>query len=216
MLNDMKAGLASTRKPMLSMIPRVAKTYLTRALMYGSVKYRRSNFYGDAPPGVTPALRLLAYLDATERHISRVTDALNLAIGTGGDVVAAARTADDDGGGDFPPSMLPDLAHALASLAIGVLCAVKDGLLPEDPGQPWEQHPDYAAAMARRAPVVDPIPQKRDPASETRHTSRVGAGDATKLVEWPPQAVGYTPPTKIQDSGHCSAHGVRGCGMCLP
>ena len=156
---DMKQALTSGGRPKLSMIPRVALIYITRALEYGADKYARSNFYGAAPAGVSSAERVLGYIDATQRHLARVADNINRALGTGGDLAAAVGTVDADGGGKFPASNIPDLAHALASLAIGVLCAVNDGLLPEDPGQPWR------AEMAPTTRAGD-IPQKDDPAAE--------------------------------------------------
>lgn len=155
LIGDMKQALTSGARPKLSILPKVALVYTTRALEYGAAKYARGNYYGPAPAGVTPAERLLGYIDAAQRHLSRVSDNLNRAMGTGGDLAAAAATVDADGGGKFPASSLPDLAHALASLAIGVLCGVNDGLLPEDPGQPW------AAAIAEVG-----LTQKDDPAAE--------------------------------------------------
>lgn len=165
----MRPGGITASRPKLSMIPRIAQVHITRALEYGADKYRRSNFYGPCPPGVTPAERLLGYLDAAQRHITRVTDALNLAIGTGGDVRAAASTIDDFPSGGFPASCLPDLAHALASLAIGVMCAAMDGLLPEDPGQPWK---------AKMEPQQG-LPQKDDPAAERARVDALRQG-----TEW--------------------------------
>lgn len=124
-------------RPKLSILPRAPQVYTTRALEYGGDKYSRGNYYGGCPDGVTPVERVLAYIDATQRHLLRVTEAINRALGTGGDVVAAIRTVDDVPSGKFPASSLFDLAHAMASLSLGITCAVEDGLLPEDPGQPW-------------------------------------------------------------------------------
>ncbi len=167
-MSDLKQALTSGTRVELTQIPRSALVYTARGLGYGSDKYARSNFYGAPPPGVTELARLLGYIDATMRHLTRVADAINRAIGTGGDVVAAASTVDDDGGGKFPPSMLPDLAHALASLAIGVECGTNAGLLPVDPGQPWTKHPMYAAVLARRNAPAESLAQKDDPDAERR------------------------------------------------
>lgn len=167
---DMKQALTSGGRPKLSMIPRVALIYITRALEYGSDKYARSNFYGAAPAGVSSAERVLGYIDATQRHLARVADNINRALGTGGDLAAAVGTVDADGGGKFPASNIPDLAHALASLTIGVLCAVNDGLLPEDPGQPWRAELGATAARA------GDIPQKDDPAAEKARVAALSAG----------------------------------------
>jgi hypothetical protein len=166
----MKAGLTGA-KPRLTIIPRAALNHLTRGLEYGADKYRRGNYHG-APPaalgGDAAALRLLGYLDAAQRHISRVTDAMNRALGTGGDLAAAVLTVDDDATAKFPASMLPDLSHALASLALGITCAADDGLLPLDPGRPWD------VAIGSTADAA--LGQKADPAAER---ARV---DALRLV----------------------------------
>lgn len=155
---DMKKGLGGNR-PALSIQPRAGQIYNTRALEFGADKYARANHYGPAPERLganADVLRLLGYIDATMRHLTRVSDAINRALGTGGDLAAACATVDDESGGGFPASNLPDLAHALASLNIGVSCAVDDGLLPADPGQPWKQ------AIAPEAS----LPQKDNPTSE--------------------------------------------------
>jgi hypothetical protein len=158
-IGDMKAGLTGG-KPKLSILPRAAMNYMSRAIEYGADKYARGNYHGP-PPGelgsgyLASAMRLLGYLDAAMRHLTRVSDAINHALGTGKSVKEAAGTVDDDGGGKFPPSNLPDLAHALASIGLGITCAVDDGLLPYDPGRPWD---------ALR-PTAE-LPQKSDPAAE--------------------------------------------------
>lgn len=154
-VGDMKQGLTGSR-PKMSILPRVALVHTVRAIEYGADKYARGNYHGPPPPTVSPEDRLLGYIDATMRHLTRVADMINRAKGTGGDIRAACRTRDEDGGGKFPASSLPDLSHALASMAIGVSCAVDDGLLPEDPGQPWK---------AELAPE-SAIPQKSDPEAE--------------------------------------------------
>jgi hypothetical protein len=157
----MKHGLtdrgATARVPM-SILPRTAQIYMARAIAFGAAKYARGNYHGPPPASLganAGAMRLLGYIDAAQRHLARVADAMNRALGTGGDLAAAAATRDEDGGGKFPASMLPDLAHALASLGIGVSCGVDDGLLPEDPGQPW------VAAGTEQG-----LPQKDDPDAE--------------------------------------------------
>jgi hypothetical protein len=164
MPGDMKAGLTTDARAKLSILPRIGLIYACRAIEYGADKYARGNYHGPPPAALgkdAGAKRLLGYIDATMRHLTRVSDALNRALGTGGDLVAAAATVDDDGGGKFAPSMLPDLAHALASLVIGVSCAVDDGLLPADPGQPWAQKGEQG------------LPQKDDPAAERRRIEQL-------------------------------------------
>lgn len=160
-LGDMKAmamragGITATR-PKLSINPQAALVYMSRALAFGAAKYRRGNYHGPCPEGVTREERYLGYVDAAIRHLTRVSDALNVALGTGGDTVAAASIKDSFAGGGFPASNLPDMAHALASIALAVVCGIADGLLPEDPGQPW-------VAEAKPEPG---LPQKDDTAAE--------------------------------------------------
>ena len=153
-IGDLKQGLTGSR-PKLSILPRAGLIYATRPLEYGAAKYARGNYHGPPPAGVSPAERVLGYIDAAQRHLARVADAINRALGTGGDVAAAIATVDADGGGKFPASDLPDLAHALASVMLGITCAVDDGLLPADPGQPW-----------KRGAAEVGLPQKDDPAAE--------------------------------------------------
>lgn len=154
-IGDMKQGLTGNR-PKMSILPRAGLIYGVRPLEYGGDKYARGNYHGPAPVGVSSEDRLLGYIDAGMRHLTRVSDAINRAKGTGGDMIAACSTVDDDGGGKFPASNLPDLAHALASIMLGITCAVDDGLLPVDPGQPWK-----AELAAEKG-----LPQKDDPAAE--------------------------------------------------
>lgn len=155
MAGDMKQGLTGSR-PKMSILPRAALVYGVRPLEYGDDKYSRGNYHGAPPAGVSAEDRLLGYVDAAMRHLTRVSDAINRVKGTGGDIKAACATVDDDGGGKFPASNLPDMAHALASIMIGITCAVDDGLLPADPGQPWKQE---------LVPQLG-LPQKDDPAAE--------------------------------------------------
>lgn len=158
-VGDMKAGLTSGARPKLSILCRAGLIYEARAQEYGADKYARGNHHG-APPAelgegkVAGALRLLGYIDATQRHLTRVADAINRALGTGGDLVEACSTRDLDAAGNFPASGLPDLAHAKTSLGIGISCAIDDGLLPADPGQPWTAGREQG------------LPQKDDPAAE--------------------------------------------------
>lgn len=182
-IGDMKQGLTGSR-PALSILPRAPQLHECRVLEYGADKYARGNYHGAPPEGVSPAMRVLGYIDATMRHLARVANAANHALGTGGDVAAALSIVDDDGGGKFPASMLPDLSHAMTSLALGITVAVDDGILPMDPGQPWKAGADAG------------LPQKDDPASEklrirlaeierSRQTSRailVDSGDDEPFV----------------------------------
>jgi hypothetical protein len=160
-LGDMKAGLTSGR-PKLSIVPAAGELYTCRAMEYGDDKYARGNYHGSPPEGVSPAARVMGYVDAAIRHLRAVASEYNRACGVRTDVSGydecadALCTPDDVASGGFPASGLPHLAHALASLAIGVQCGVDDGLLPPDPGQPWkngdvveERSPEAVARFGR-------------------------------------------------------------------
>lgn len=135
-MTDMKEGIRGL-KPQLSQLPYASQVYSTRALEYGTDKYARGNHHGGPPENVTPVERLLAYIDATQRHLGKVATAIHKAIGTGGDIPGACALPDSESSGDFPPSELPHLAHAAASVALAISCAINDGLIPDDPGRPW-------------------------------------------------------------------------------
>ena len=161
-VGDMKQGLTGAR-PKLSILPRVGLTYGTRGCEYGADKYARGNYHGPPPATVTPAERVLGYVDAALRHLTAISDAANHALGTGGDLAAALALPDDEASGGFPASGLPHFAHALASLLIGVSVAADDGLLPADPGQPL------------RAGAQVELPQKNDPAAERQRVADLAA-----------------------------------------
>lgn len=154
-VGDMKAGLTSGARPKLSINGKHAAIYQCRGTEYGADKYARGNYHGPAPEGVTPEARIMGYIDAIMRHCTEISDAYNRALGTGGDARAAIALPDSMASGGFPASMLPHLAHILAGAGIAVECAVADGLVPADPGQPWK-------AGAREVG----LPQKDDPAAE--------------------------------------------------
>ena len=127
----MKSGLTNG-KPRLSLLPRRALVWLTRALEYGISpgKYKRGNYHGVPPEGVDNLDRIAGYLDAAMRHLTEVTQAYNVACGTGGDRAAALATID-------PESGLPHLACVLASVGLGIECGADAGVLEVDPGQTW-------------------------------------------------------------------------------
>lgn len=168
-IGDMKAGLTGKggARPALSILPRAGLTHATRGTEYGAAYYARGNYHGPVPqalvdkwgPDLAPVIRVLGYIDATMRHLTKVADVINHALGTGGDARAAVAVVDDVAVGK-PASNLPDLAHAAASLLILIGVAVDDGLLPADPGQPWATGGE------------DGLPQKDDPAAERRQTER--------------------------------------------
>lgn len=175
-IGDMKEGL-TTARPKLSIIGQHAQTYTCRGMEYGGDKYCRGNYYGAPPAEVTPVERFMGYVDAAMRHLTKIAQAFNIAHGTGGNQAAACSVVDDEASANFPPSMLPHMAHALASLMIGTEVGVMDGLLPADPGQPWTKHSMYADVLKRRGGQAD-IPQKDDPDAERARVEALASSKA--------------------------------------
>ena len=64
----------------------------------------------------------------------------------------AAISPDLDTDGKFPASKLPHLAHAAASLMMAIEQATTNGLLPDDPGRPWEK--EVKAKLPENVPKV--------------------------------------------------------------
>lgn len=164
-MSDMKHGL-TTARPKLTILGKRAQVYMARAMEFGADKYARGNYHGPPPEGVTPTERYLGYLDAALRHITEIAQAITMVMGQEPEFEVgpgACGIVDAVSSGKFPASQLPHIAHALASLMIAVEVGVNDGLLPEDPGQPWASDPMMAEVNKRRD-----IPQKDDPDSEHR------------------------------------------------
>jgi hypothetical protein len=164
-VGDMKAGLTGSR-PKMSLIGRYGAIHQVRGTEYGADKYARGNYHGPAPKSISSVDRFLGYIDAEIRHLLAISNAINIAKGTGGDEVAACSVIDDEASGGFPPSGLPHISHAIAGLGIAIECAVADGLIPADPGQPWTAHPLYKSVLERRATGREGLPQKDDPDGE--------------------------------------------------
>jgi hypothetical protein len=163
---DLKHGLTSSR-PRLSIIGRHAMTHLCRAMEYGADKYKRGNYHGNPPAGVGAEARVLGYVDAALRHLTEVSQLYNVAHGTDGDTRAAVAVTDDVASRGFPASGLPHLSHALASLMVAIECAVQDGLLPADPGQPWREG--------------QPAIEERSPEATQRAVETAGTGNAVRV-----------------------------------
>jgi len=172
--SDMKHGLTSS-KPKLSIIGRRSMNYQTRGMEYGDDKYARGNYYNAPPAGVSRVERFMGYVDAAMRHLTDIALAYNYAKGTGGDVGAACSIIDDEINGEFPPSMLPHIALAAASMMVGIEVAVMDGILQADPGQPWKKHPLYQTVLEKRGLKVIDIPQKYDTEAERDRVQRLHA-----------------------------------------
>ncbi len=190
-VGDMKHGLGGAR-PALSLVPRTGAIYGVRATEYGADKYARGNYHGPPPAKLganAGVMRLLGYIDATMRHLMHVSDKINRALGTGGDLAAACACVDDEASGNFPASMLPHLAHALASMNIGISCAVDDGLLPADPGQPWKKVITVEAGL----------PQKDDPAAEKARVAALTFGAHIEMHK-DPQTGYIVPATSLEEA----------------
>ena len=164
--NAREAGICA--RPRMSILQRHGLIHAVRATEYGADKYARGNYFGPPPTGVDPIDHFAEYVDAAIRHLMHVAQAINVAKGTGGDQRAACAVVDDDSSGGFPPSLLPHFSHTIAGLMIATEVAVANGLLPDDPGQPWKQHPMYLEVLARRKPTADALAQKDDPDSERK------------------------------------------------
>lgn len=155
-------------RPRLSISQYHGTVHSCRVTEYGADKYARGNYHGAPPEGVSPEQRGGEYIDAAMRHLGKVAQAYNEALGTGGDVRAALALVDDEPSGGFPASNLPHIAHAIAGLKILVECLVHDGILPADPGQPWKRDPAYQAVLERRGVQRNALAQKDDPDAERR------------------------------------------------
>lgn len=185
-MKDLKEGLSSTRKPDITHVRIPFMVYTSRPCEYGGVKYQRANFLRDAAtpklerqrsePIAADWLRFRDYLRAAFSHIGLTLDAMeaheandpNLVDVAG--MVRSAYAIDTDAppGSKFPPSYLPHVAPACSSLNMAITQAVRFGLLPADPGQPWNEaervdgdpivlRETVAKALERSAPNPDPL-----------------------------------------------------------
>jgi len=134
---DMKEGLTNG-KPQLSQLPQAGLIYTARAFEYGCspTKYERGNYLRPTVDTLTDFDRLLSYLDALLRHATKLTTEMNRARGctdqTEADLKAAAMCIDKESG-------LPHLCGMMASGMMAIQQAADAGLIPADPGRPWER-----------------------------------------------------------------------------
>lgn len=152
---DQKAGLTGDR-PKLSLVPTAPLVHCSRAMEYGAEKYERGNYHSPPPENLTPEARVMGHVDAALRHLTKITDAYNRAVGTTGDARAAIAVVDDRG---EVPSNLPDLAHAVAAVGIALQCAVDAGILPADPGRPWKKPAEDLWRGYRRTDILAVVAQ---------------------------------------------------------
>lgn len=181
-VKDMKEGLSSARKPDLTHVRTPLMIYTARACEYGSAKYERSNFLRvvGAEPGGPPTRadfeRMRTYLRAMISHGMAVLDAMEehqasdpkLLDVEGMKRAAYCEDTDTTPGAKVGASGLPHLCGAAASLNMVLAQAVRFGLLPADPGQPWTRvasldaaDRQLAAARAKEPGVYDVAPPAR-------------------------------------------------------
>lgn len=151
-VKDMKEGLSSTRKADITHVRTPLMVYTSRNSDYGSFKYERGNYLRPVVPegytGVPTKAdfeRYRAYLRAALSHLVQQLDSLETHLSTdpkledvgGMRDSAYAVDTDEDTSGKVGPSFLPHIGGTCASLNMALAQAVRCGLIPSDPGQPW-------------------------------------------------------------------------------
>lgn len=146
-MRDMKAALGNGSKPDLTHVRTAFKVYTSRPCEYGGVKYVRGNYMRPTKDGTTKEAfeRFREYLGSAERHISKMFDSMERHLAVDPNLEdeegmrRAAYAADTDPGNEnVGPSNLPHVAHLCAGTMMGIEQAIMSGLLPADPGQPWD------------------------------------------------------------------------------
>lgn len=143
---DLKEALSGGRKADITHIRTPLLTYGARACEYGSEKYERANFLRETPGLKQDFERLRGYLRAALSHINTTLDSMEYHQANDPDLEdlegmrAAAYCEDVDVKPNQPvvASRLPHLCGAVASLNMAITQATRCGLLPLDPGRPWE------------------------------------------------------------------------------
>lgn len=156
-MKDLKESLSGRRKPDITHVRVPFMIYTCRPCEYGDVKYERANFLRPAAmpakerqraqPMAANFIRLREYARAAMSHLALMLDALeqhesmdpNLLDVAG--MLRAAYAIDRDAtpGAKVGASNLPHLAAVCSSLNMAITQAVRAGLLPPDPGQPWAE-----------------------------------------------------------------------------
>ncbi len=149
-MKDMKAALGNNSKPDITHVRTAIEVYIARACEYGSAKYERGN-YMRLPEGGDNVrdhfIRFGGYLRSVKSHVNKTLDSTERHLANDPELLdedgmkAAAFAPDPDAteGAPVGASGLPHVAHASAALMMAIVQATMYGLLPEDPGQPWEQ-----------------------------------------------------------------------------
>lgn len=144
---DLKEGLSSNRKPDTTHIRTPFMNYCARACEYGNAKYQRANYLRKVGGVKEDFLRLRAYLRAAKSHIDCTLDSMELHQADDPDLQdeegmkRAAFCEDTDSTPNAPigASGLPHLCGSAASIMMAITQAATYGLLPYDPGRPWEK-----------------------------------------------------------------------------
>lgn len=138
---DMKAGMG--KKAPLAHVPQALMYYSSRAHQFGADKYRLGNYLQLPPSGVTDVDRLLEYISAAQRHLSKWADSIvrfqGDGVGKAKNILEACFAPDDE-------SALPHAAHVAATLGMAIQQAVDAGLMPIDPGVTWDREKVKLAA----------------------------------------------------------------------
>lgn len=142
-MKDMKAALNSGDKPDITHVRKCTMTYIARACEYGSHKYERSNFLRTMKTDKEDFERYRSYLRAAVSHLLENLDEMEKHQSTDPSLQSIANMrksvlAKDDSDGE-ESSFLPHIAHAIASLNMALAQAIDCGLLPKDPGRPWDK-----------------------------------------------------------------------------
>jgi hypothetical protein len=155
-LRDIKAALGNGLKPDITHVRKATMVYIGRGSEYGNAKYERANY--DRPTGSVKGdfERFRGYIRAAVGHLMDTLDAMerhqsqdpHLEDERGLKLAAYAPDTDATPGAKVGASYLPHVAHAAASLNMAIEQAVRYGLLPADPGQPWTRE-------AVPEPIVD-------------------------------------------------------------
>lgn len=167
-MKDLKEGLTSKRKPDITHVRTPFLNYCARACEYGDAKYERANYLRPMETLKGDYLRLRQYLRAAVNHIIQTLDSMeqnqatdpNLTEETAMKIAAYSMDTDAKPGCKIGASHLPHLAHAAASLNMAIAQACYAGLLPLDPGRPWEEDSvsfgptDEVAAEVEAKPLI--------------------------------------------------------------
>lgn len=143
-LSDIKEALGSRVKPDTTHVRRGFKIYCARASEYGDDKYERANYLCRSASLREGFEKFREYIRATIDHLDKTLEAMEYhqaedpELRDQDGMKLAARHPDLEDSPRFRASRLPHIAHACASLMMGVEKGIRDGLIEKDPGRPWD------------------------------------------------------------------------------